>query len=128
MFQDKMNESFNGLKYVRAYIDVLLIISTGNFEDNLNKLKILLKKLKAAAFKTNADKSFFARDILEYLGFKITRQGIMPLPDKIQAIEHIAVSTNKKQLRRFIGVINYYRDMWNNRSDILNPLTKITSK
>ena len=38
----------------------------------------------------------FARDNLDYLGFKITTQGIMPLPDKVQAIKHIAVPTNKK--------------------------------
>ena len=35
----------------------------------------------------------------------------MPLPDKLQAIKHIAVPTNKKQLRCSIGVINYYTDM-----------------
>ena len=72
--------------------------------------------------------SDFARDNLEYLGFKITRQGIMPLPDKVQAIEHIAVPNNKKQLRRFIGVIHYSRDMWKHRSDTLTPLTQMTSK
>ena len=49
---------------------------------------------------------FFVSDDLEYLGFKIARQGIMPLPDKVQAIKHIALPTNKKQLRGFIGVIN----------------------
>ena len=70
IFQEKMNELFNGLEYVRAYIDDLLIISNGNFEDHLNKVKIVLKKLKAAGFKINAEKSFFARDNLEYLGFK----------------------------------------------------------
>ena len=48
---------------------------------------------------------------LEYLGCKITRQGIMSLLCKVQAIQGIAVPTNKKQLRRFIRVINYYRDM-----------------
>ena len=52
----------------------------------------------------------------------------MPLPDKVQAIKHIAVSTNKKQLRSFIGVLNYYRDMWKHRSDILSNLTKMISK
>ena len=56
------------------------------------------------------------------LGFKITRQGTIPLPDKIQAIEDIAVQTQKKQLRSFIGVINYYSDMWKHRSDILTPM------
>ena len=47
IFQEKMNELFNGLKYVRAYIDDLFINSNSNFEDHLNKVKIVLKKLKA---------------------------------------------------------------------------------
>ena len=46
-----MNELFNGLKYVRAYIENLFLISNGNFEDHLNKVKIGLKKLKAAGKK-----------------------------------------------------------------------------
>ena len=128
IFQEKMDELFNGLEYVRAYIDDLIIISNGNIEDHLNKVKIVLKKLKAAGFKINAEKSKFARDSLEYLGFLITREGIMPLPNKVQAIKDIAVSTNKKQHRSFIGVINYYRDMWKRRSHTLTPLTQMTSK
>ena len=52
----------------------------------------------------------------------------MPLSDKVQAIKHLAEPTNKKQLRSVIGVINYYRDMWKHRSDILTPLNKMTSK
>ena len=52
----------------------------------------------------------------------------MPLPDKVQVIKDIAVPNNKKQLTSFIGVINYYRDMWKRRSDTLTPLTQMTSK
>ena len=49
-------------------------------------------------------KSLFSPEItLEYLGFKIIRQGIMPLPDNVQAIKHIAVPTYKKQLSSFMG-------------------------
>ena len=54
IFKEKMNELFNGLVYVRAYIDDLVNISNGNFEDQLKKIKIVLKKLKAAGFKINA--------------------------------------------------------------------------
>ena len=50
IFQEKINKSFNGLEYVRAYFDDLLIISNDNFEDHLNKVKIVLKKLKAVGF------------------------------------------------------------------------------
>ena len=39
----------------------------------------------------------------------------MPLPDKVQAIKYIAVPTNKKQLRSFVGVIICYRDTWKYR-------------
>ena len=78
IFQEKMNELFNGLEYVKAYIDDLLIITkNGNFEDHLNKVNILIKKLKAVGYKINAEKSKFARDDLEHLNFKITRRGIM---------------------------------------------------
>ena len=128
IFQEKMNELFTGFEYVRTYIDDLLIISNGSFEDHLQKVDKVLSKLKSAGFKVNAEKSFFARSSLEYLGFKITREGIMPLPDKVQAIKNIAPPTTKKQLRSFIGLINYYRDMWKHRSDILTPLSAMTSK
>ena len=76
----------------------------------------------------NAEKSYFAKDELEYLGFKITREGIMPLPDKVEAIKNIAVPKTRRQLRSFIGLINYYRDMWKSRSGILTPLSSMTSK
>ena len=62
----------------------------------------------------NAEKSFIARNELEK-----AREGIMPLPDKVEAIKNIAVPTTKKQLQSFIGLINYCRDMWKHRYGIL---------
>ena len=52
----------------------------------------------------------------------------MPVQKKVQAITNITVPKTKKQLRSFIGMVNYYRDMWIRRSEILAPLSKITSK
>ena len=40
----------------------------------------------------------------------------------------MSVPTNKRQLRSYIGVIKYYRDMCKHRSDILCPLSKMTFK
>ena len=59
-----MNELFIGLEYVRAYIDDLLIIRNVDLEDHLNKVKMVIMKVKASGFKINAEKSFFARDNL----------------------------------------------------------------
>ena len=57
-----------GLEFVRAYIDDLLVISKGNWEDHLDKLETVLERLKQAGLKVNAKKSFFGRGELEYLG------------------------------------------------------------
>jgi hypothetical protein len=65
---------------------------------------------------------------IEYLGYWITRNGIQPVHKKVEAIQRIAPLTTKKQVRSFIGLINYYRDMWPRRSEILIPLTRLTSK
>ena len=35
--------------------------------------------------------------------------------------------TSTKEVRNFIGVVNYYRDMWAISSHTLAPLTNITS-
>ena len=86
VFQEKMNELFNGLDYVRTYIDDLLIISNKFLEDHIKQLDNVGNKLKSAGFQVNAEKSFFARNELEYIGCEITREGIMPLPDKVETM------------------------------------------
>ena len=75
-----------------ALIIFLLVIAIlKNIETKINSLK----KLKAAGFKINVYKSFSARDILEYLGFKITRQALMTLSDKVHVIKDTVVRTKK---------------------------------
>ena len=87
---------FNGLEYVRTFICDLWIISNKSFEDHINKLDKVLSKLNQKALKINTEKFFFTRNELEYLGCRITKQGIMPFPDKIEAIKNRAVPTTKK--------------------------------
>ena len=128
IFQEKMAELFDGIEYVRAYIDDLLVLTKGDFDDHLEKLEEVLKRIQEAGLKVNAPKSFFARAELEYLGYWITRDGIKPLPKKIEAIMKIAEPKTKRELRSFIGVVNYYRDMWVRRSHVLAPLAALTSK
>ena len=128
IFQEKMSDLMCGLDFVRAYIDDLLSITNGTFEDHLEKLELIFKRLVSAGLKVNADKSFFAKHELEYLGYWITRDGIQPVSKKVEAIQNIAPPKNRRELRKFIGIVNYYRDMWIRRSHVLAPLAALTSK
>ena len=51
IFQEKMNKLFAGFNYVRVYIDDLLIVTKGSFEDHLQDLDTVLEKLKTAGLK-----------------------------------------------------------------------------
>jgi len=128
IFQEKMGDLFADVEFARAYIDDLLVLSTSTLEDHLDKLEHVLQRLQEAGLKVNASKSFFAREELEYLGYWITQDGINPLSKKVEAINNIAPPTTRKQVRTFIGMVNYYRDMWIRRSETLAPLTALTSK
>ena len=128
IFQEKMGTLMHDLEYVRAYIDDLLVLTSGDLGDHLEKLDEVFRRIREAGLKINANKSFFARGELEYLGYWITRKGIQPVTKKIDAIHNIAPPKNRKELRRFIGLVNYYRDMWVRRSHVLAPLASLTSK
>ena len=128
IFQEKMSELMYGLEFARAYLDDLLVVSKDTFENHFTHLEEVFTRLASAGLKVNASKSFFAREGLEYLGYWISRDGIQPLTSKVEAIARIAPPKNKRELRRFIGIVNYYRDMWIRRSHVLAPLAKLTSK
>lgn len=127
IFQEKMSELMSGLDFARVYIDDLLIISKLTYEDHLEKVEQVLTRLLEAGLKVNATKSYFCRDSLEYLGYWITRQGVRPMSKKVKAIQNLQLPTTRKQLRRFIGMVNYYRDVWPKRAETLAVLSALTS-
>ena len=49
------------------------------------------------------------------------------MPKKVDAMMLLEDFKTRKQLRGFIGMVNYYRDMWRHRSHVLVPLTSLTS-
>jgi RNase H-like domain found in reverse transcriptase len=104
-----------------------LILSNKDFKDHLIKLEMVLAGFSVAGMKLNAEKSKFLADEIEYLGYWITRKGIQPAHKKVDAILNIKPPTTRKELRQFIGIVNYYRDSWFHRSDLLAPLTELTS-
>jgi len=128
IFQSKMSELMSALEYVRAYIDDLLCITKGDLEDHLAKLKVVLQRLQDANLKVNARKSNFCAIETEYLGYILSREGIKPQPKKVQSILALTPPTNVKDLRKFLGMVQYYRDLWARRSEMLAPLTSLVGE
>ena len=58
----------------------------------------------------------------------MTREGIKPKPKKVQAILALMPPNNVKELRHFLGMVQYYRDMWAKRSEMLAPLSDLVGE
>ena len=123
-----MSELFIGLDTVCVYIDDLLHVTKGSWAEHLNFLEDVFTHLQKAWLKVNASKSCFGAHKFDYLGYHVTHYGVMPITNKFEAIQALAVPKTCKKLRQFIVMIKFYRDMWKKRSDILAPLTALTSK
>jgi hypothetical protein len=128
IFQGKMLELMESLDYVRAYLDDLLCISKLSLEDHLEKLEEVLRQICDAGLKVNAEKLTFCTLEIEYLGCVLTRDGIRPLSNKVQAILTIKSPTGVRQLQHFLGMVQYYRDLWARWSDMLAPLTSLVGE
>jgi hypothetical protein len=128
IFQAEMGILMSALEYVRANIDDLLVITKSSHEDHLGKLEQVFIQLRDAGLKINVAKSFFYAKETEYLGYILTRGGIEPQPKKVQAILALNPPKSVKELRRFLGMVQYYRDMWAKRSEMLAPLTDLVGE
>ncbi len=78
--------------------------------------------------KVNAEKSTFCTLEKEYLGYILTRDGIKPQSNKVQAILTIQPPKNVKELRHFLGMVQYYHDLGARRSKMLAPLTSLVGE
>jgi putative transposase len=116
------------VEYVRAYIDNLLVITKSSHDDHLDKLEQVFIRLHNAGLKINAAKSFFCAQETEYLGYILTRGRIKPQPKKVQAILALNLPKSVKELQRFLGMVQYYRDMWAKRSEMLAPLIDLVGE
>jgi hypothetical protein len=128
IFQAEMGNLMATLEYLRVYIDDLLVINKGSLDDHLDKLKQVFIKLRDAGLKINATKSVFCVQETAYLGYILTRGGIKPQPKKVQAILMLNPPNNINELQRFLGMVQYYRDMWQKHSEMLAPLTDLVGE
>ena len=67
-----MNDLFHGFEFIRAYIYDLLILTKGHKKDHLQKLELMLNKMKEKGLKYNIEKPLIGKTEMEYLGFWVS--------------------------------------------------------
>ncbi len=65
---------------------------------------------------------------INYLGYILTREGIKHQPKNVQVILAINLPNNVKELGHFLRMVQYYRDMWANHSEMPTPLTDLVGE
>ena len=127
IFQGYMAQVFDGFEDIIVYIDNIILFTKGSFDDHVARLEVILQKLKAHNLHVHVEETFLASKKVDYLGYTLTTQGIRPQVKKILPILRFSKPQTVKQLRGFLGLINYYKKLYYHRSHILEPLTRISS-
>ncbi|GBM58377.1 Transposon Ty3-G Gag-Pol polyprotein [Araneus ventricosus] len=122
-FQRFVDEVTRDLDGVYSFIDDILIASKSPQEHMLH-LRALFERLCYYGLTINHSKCKFGESSLEFLGYQISENGLQPLPDRVEAIQEFPMPKNLTQLRRFLGMYNFYRRFIPRAAHILAPLNK----
>jgi len=125
-FQRLMDTVLRDLEFVFYYIDDILIASTTPQQHKMH-LRIILKRLRDHGLSINISKCVFGAPQVRYLGHLITRDGITVLQDRVAAINNYPKPRTVMELRRFLGLINFYRRFLKNAADTQAPLHTLTA-
>ncbi|GBO05113.1 Transposon Ty3-I Gag-Pol polyprotein [Araneus ventricosus] len=125
--QRLMDNALQGLDFCFVYIDDILIASS-SLEEHLDHLKQVFDRLRKFDLVLNRDKCVFAVENLSFLGHKIDKYGITPLPKKVEAISNFPRPKTVQDLRRFLGMLNFFPRFLPQVSQKQLPLQKMLGK
>jgi len=125
IFQSIMDQVLKNLKKVKAYLDDI-ILGGENLVECKNTLEAVLERLNRYNIKINIEKCIFFSESIEYLGHKLDAEGIHPSEHKVEALKNCPRPQNIKQLKSFLGLLNYYNKFIHFSANLLHPLYNLT--
>ena len=110
-------------KFVLCYADDCLVYTkSGNVDDHLKEVGIVLDQLHEYGIKVKASKLKLGLKEIPFLGVILRETGIVPNQEKTKAINDIPLPVTIGQLRRTMGMFAYYRKFIKDFSKIAAPL------
>ena len=90
--------------------DDILIVTKGTKNEHMVKVWKKLQTLDMANLRTKAEKFKFAQSQIEWLEFKMTNSGVLPVNNKVQGIKERLQPTNLNELRSYLGAVNQFKN------------------
>ena len=107
-----------------CYIDDIVIYSQ-RFDDHLGHIDQVLQRLIKANLKVKIQKCCFAKSEISFLGNRLSSKGWSPDPEKTRVIREYQAPKTKKELRRWLGMIGFYRKFIPHYAVLAAPLYKL---
>ena len=125
-FQRFMDQVLRGLDFCYDYIDDVLVASSSP-EEHKQHLRQVFQRLRHYGIIINPQKCVFGAPSIEFLGHLVDSDGIHPLPAKVQAIVAFPQPKSRRQLRTFLGLVNFYHRFIPRCAKIVEPLNTLLS-
>ena len=127
IFQRTVESLLQGIPHVCVYLDDILVTGP-NVEAHLKTLEEVLKRLDKAGVRLEHNKCEFMLPSVEYLGHRISADGLQPTDCKVKALKEAPTPNNVSQLKSFLGLLNYYGKFVPSLSTLLAPLHRLLEK
>ena len=109
------------------FIDDILIFSK-SFEEHITHLSRLLEAILTEGFRLKFSKCIFANNYAKYLGHIIENNSIRPLKDYLTAVKNFPVPKTRKNIRQFLGKVNFHHKFIPQSAIVLDPLHNLLRK